>query len=254
MKFITKARIRTDAPARPFNPITLLTRTCFALGGLIAFYWLIHIIWPRALPAPVVPDPTALVAHVVTTPAPNPTIVAAITERPLFLPERRGQPGEDPAGGSAMPPGGGDALADARLVGIAGDADGGIAIISRGGAPTRVRQGEQFEGWMLETLEDRSARFTNEGGEVRELHLTYKEQPQGWAEAPPGGMPPIAGNVPAPPPGGFPAPPGGFPAFPDAQQPDTAEAIMDQQSMEEAVMAARRARQEAMMLQGGPEQ
>jgi hypothetical protein len=229
MKLKRSVRAAAPAPAL-FNPITLLTRVCFALGGLIVVYWLIHTIWPLRLPRPVLPDPATLAAHVTVTPSPNPTIVAAITERPLFQPDRQPLPGDEPAGNSGMPVNT-DSFNDARLVGIAGDADGGIAIISHGEASSRVRQGEQFEGWTLEALEDRSARFVSASG-VRELHLMY--EPGQPPAAAPGfsGMP--AGNMP--------------PSFsgeaPGAQPPLTEAQRLEQQSLEEAIMAARRAQLE----------
>jgi hypothetical protein len=213
------------------SPITLLAWTCILLSALIVAYWAVNFIHPRSLPDPIVPDPASLVARAVTTPQPNPTAIEAITERPLFLPERRSPPDEGAGNIAAVPLG--DAFTDVRLVGIAGDVDGGIAIIARGGTSSRVRQGELFEGWTLETLEDRFARFVS-GGEVRELHLVYEQQAaaaQGWAAAPPPGVPPI---------------PPGNPAA-------TEEDSLDAQNMAEAIIAAQRARQEAVMQHSDPE-
>ncbi|MDR0635279.1 MAG: hypothetical protein LBF91_09925, partial [Azoarcus sp.] len=149
--------MKPGAPDRPLDPVARLGRICLALGASIVLYWLI---WgrSRALPGPVAPDPEMFAAHAIARPEPAPAIVAAITARPLFLPERQAQ---DPAAsGEAAAFVDAGPLSDARLVGIASESGGGIAIVSRGGTQFRVRQGEAVDGWTLESIRDNIAHFT----------------------------------------------------------------------------------------------
>jgi hypothetical protein len=155
-------------PKPPPDPIARLAWICFALGVAIVFYWTI---WgfPRALPKPLAPDPSAFAVHPVAPPAPS--IVAAITERPLFLPGRQAQ--NSAPYGAALAPNEADFLNEARLVGIASEPDGGIAIVSLGGKQRRVRQGEEIDGWTLDRIQSNAAYFTK-GGELHGLRLVYR--------------------------------------------------------------------------------
>ncbi|MDR1063754.1 MAG: hypothetical protein LBL48_07460 [Azoarcus sp.] len=180
---------KPKSPVRRPDPVARLAWICLALSVAIAFYWLI---WgfARPLPEPVAPDPAMLAVRPVAPPAPAPEAVAAITARPLFLPGRQAQGHAFPGAMSA--PVETDTLGGVRLIGVASELDGGIAIISHGGRQSRVRQGEEFDGWTLDRIQDNVAYFVR-GGEMRDLPLM-----RGAGQTPPGGA--LGGGAPRPPP------------------------------------------------------
>jgi hypothetical protein len=157
-------------PARRRDPVARLAWACLALSVAIAFYWLI---WgfARPLPKPLAPDPAALAVRPLAPSAPAPGLIAAIVARPLFLPGRQGEEQAFP-GMLPMPVGTGS-LDDARLIGIASEPFGGVAIVSHDGRQTRVRQGEELDGWTLDRVQDNVAYFVR-GDEMRDLQLAYR--------------------------------------------------------------------------------
>jgi hypothetical protein len=244
-------------PIRFLNPVAFLGGVCFGLGVLIVVYWLICG-QARAWPKPLIPDPAVLATHVIVRPEPAPAVVEAIVERPLFLPGRQAQAQSFSGTEDASVEAG--SLSDARLVGIASEPEGGVAIISSGGSQFRVRQGEDVDGWTLKRIRNNVAHFVR-GDETHDLQLMYRHDQQSAAGAPPGGnhppqapsfMPPGAPQAPSfiqpgvPPGGNYPpqapsfiqpgAPaPGGNPPQPNAGLPQGAEAAYREALMRQGI-------------------
>lgn len=90
-------------------------------------------------------------------------------ERPLFSVTRRPPPPPPPS--PSAPPAPVDTLADARLLGVAENGQTGAVILHIGGKSRRVRRNEMVDGgWVLRTVQARSATFDN-AGQTRTLQL-----------------------------------------------------------------------------------
>ena len=90
-------------------------------------------------------------------------------ERPLFSVTRRPPPPPPPS--PSAPPAPVDTLADARLLGVAENGQTGAVILHIGGKSRRVRLNEMVDGgWVLRTVQARSATFDN-AGQTRTLQL-----------------------------------------------------------------------------------
>lgn len=90
-------------------------------------------------------------------------------ERPLFSVTRRPPPPPPPS--PSAPPAPVDTLADARLLGVAENGQMGAVILHIGGKSRRVRRNEMVDGgWVLRTVQARSATFDN-AGQTRTLQL-----------------------------------------------------------------------------------
>ena len=91
-------------------------------------------------------------------------------ERPLFSLTRRPPPPPPPPS-PPTPPAPVDTLADARLLGVAENGQTGAVILHIGGKSRRVRLNEMVDGgWVLRTVQARSATFDN-AGQTRTLQL-----------------------------------------------------------------------------------
>ena len=91
-------------------------------------------------------------------------------ERPLFSVTRRLPPPPPPPSPST-PPAPVDTLADAKLLGVAENGQTGAVILHIGGKSRRVRLNEMVDGgWVLRTVQARSATFDN-AGQTRTLQL-----------------------------------------------------------------------------------
>ena len=91
-------------------------------------------------------------------------------ERPLFSVTRRPPPPPPPPSPST-PPAPVDTLADAKLLGVAANGQTGAVILHIGGKSRRVRLNEMVDGgWVLRTVQARSATFDN-AGQTRTLQL-----------------------------------------------------------------------------------
>jgi hypothetical protein len=91
-------------------------------------------------------------------------------ERPLFSVTRRPPPPPPPPSPST-PPAPVDTLADAKLLGVAENGQTGAVILYIGGKSRRVRLNEMVDGgWVLRTVQARSATFDN-AGQTRTLQL-----------------------------------------------------------------------------------
>jgi hypothetical protein len=156
------------------------------LAALIALYWLV-VATERPWPQAISPDPAAIAPLSVERRTASVAVAEAMTARPLFVIGRK--PVVDPTAATEEAPPARDAFTDARVVGVVGGADGGVAIIARDGTLTRVRKGGQFDGWTLERLENRSAVFSHAGSAaLRELRLEYvrtEKVPAAAAATPP---------------------------------------------------------------------
>lgn len=90
-------------------------------------------------------------------------------ERPLFSVTRRPPPPPPPS--PSTPPAPVDTLADAKLLGVAENGQTGAVILHIGGKSRRVRRNEMVDGgWVLRTVQARSATFDN-AGQTRTLQL-----------------------------------------------------------------------------------
>ena len=91
-------------------------------------------------------------------------------ERPLFSVTRRPPPPPPPPSPST-PPAPVDTLADAKLLGVVENGQTGAVILHIGGKSRRVRLHEMVDGgWVLRTVQARSATFSN-AGQTRSLQL-----------------------------------------------------------------------------------
>ncbi len=91
-------------------------------------------------------------------------------ERPLFSVTRRPPPPPPPPS-PPTPPAPVDTLADAKLLGVAENGQTGAVILHIGGKSRRVRLNEMVDGgWVLRTVQARSATFDN-AGQTRTLQL-----------------------------------------------------------------------------------
>lgn len=91
-------------------------------------------------------------------------------ERPLFSVTRRPPPPPPPPSPST-PPAPVDTLADAKLLGVVENGQTGAVILHIGGKSRRVRLNEMVDGgWVLRTVQARSATFDN-AGQTRTLQL-----------------------------------------------------------------------------------
>ena len=91
-------------------------------------------------------------------------------ERPVFSVTRRPPPPPPPPSPST-PPAPVDTLADAKLLGVAENGQTGAVILHIGGKSRRVRLNEMVDGgWVLRTVQARSATFDN-AGQTRTLQL-----------------------------------------------------------------------------------
>lgn len=91
-------------------------------------------------------------------------------ERPLFSLTRRPPPPPPPPPPPTLPAPV-DTLADARLLGVAENGQTGAVILHIGGKSRRVRLNEMVDGgWVLRTVQARSATFDN-AGQTRTLQL-----------------------------------------------------------------------------------
>ncbi|MDR1854834.1 MAG: hypothetical protein LBR05_08035 [Azoarcus sp.] len=174
------------------DPVDALGWTCIVLATLIALYW-VCFGRARPLPAPVPPDPASLAPQMVTSAPLDPAFVEAMAARPLFLSGRRAEEGSSAVAPTTASIGG--SLADARLVGILAEDDGGVAIVTRGDTRVRLRVGERLDDWTLDSLSENSARFVR-GGTVHELLLKHF---QGQTSDPnPVAPPPMTPGMPPP--------------------------------------------------------
>jgi hypothetical protein len=157
--------------SRLTDPRPALAIAAAVLLLLIGLYWL-GLARERAWPTPLVPAADALAPQAVSHYSIDPALAEAIALRPLFIPERRPvvEVKEEDAAAAEVKR---DAFTNARLVGVIGGANEGVAIISRDGDLTRVKKGGQFDGWTLDMLDDRLAHFIHAGSEPRELRLEY---------------------------------------------------------------------------------
>ena len=91
-------------------------------------------------------------------------------ERPLFSLTRRPPPPPPPPP-PPTPPAPVDTLADAKLLGVVENGQTGAVILHIGGKSRRVRLHEMVDGgWVLRTVQARSATFDN-AGQTRTLQL-----------------------------------------------------------------------------------
>ncbi|MDD2545117.1 MAG: hypothetical protein PHI55_02395 [Burkholderiaceae bacterium] len=173
-----------------------------------------HIHWTA--PEPVKTDYTQMLVPLPERSRVDTSRFLVLLERPLFAQTRRPPPPPPPP----APPPPVDTLRTARLLGVLESGPTGTVILNLDGRNRRVRLKEAIEGWTLQSIQGRSATFTNRG-ETRMLQLmrgnvsTYTGQPLAPPPAPPPPAP--AANAPqaaapaasAPPPAPAPAPAAG---------------------------------------------
>lgn len=158
----------------------------------------------------------------------------SMLDRPLYSLTRRPPPPPPPP----APPPPVDTLRNARLLGLLMSGPStGTAILNVDGRNRRVRLKESVEGWTLQSIQGRSATFTNMG-ESRVLQMqrgnvtAYTGQPLNVAPSAPAASAPAPAPAPAPQPAaapGMPAPaaptaPGGAPPAPGSAAAPAAQA------------------------------
>ena len=118
-------------------------------------------------------------------------------ERPLFSLTRRPPPPPPPPP-PPTPPAPVDTLADAKLLGVAENGQTGAVILHIGGKSRRVRLHEMVDGgWVLRTVQARSATFSN-AGQTRSLQLVRAAVSTYTGAAIPVPLPPPPPAVPVP--------------------------------------------------------
>ena len=143
--------------------------------------------------------PAAVVADYRAMLPPLPEIVQTDTsqflgmlERPLFSATRRPPPPPPPSPSAAPvepPP---DNLRSATLSGVYTSADGGGAILTIAGKTRRMQVQQSFEGWTLQSVQERGVTFVR-GGETLTLQLPKAN----LRAAPAGNAPPATAPSPA---------------------------------------------------------
>ena len=155
-----------------------LVRANAALAlGLVASWSLLDTAWTPPLGSP--PDAATLAAQPLVLERVDLAGLQETLERPLFSSSRRPQPqGGGAAPGVEVVP---NALDGVALVGIAGAADDTWILLRKGGRVTRLRMGQDFNGWQFEQVETHTITLRS-GEERRRLELKRAPQPA----APPG--------------------------------------------------------------------
>jgi hypothetical protein len=148
--------------------------------------------------------------------------LAATRNRPLFTPSRRPPApvvanAPPPAPRPPPPPPAAPEHPDLVLVGtVAGQGEGVAVFIDKGTKSTvRLRTGEGHLGWILQSIERRTATL-QKGGQTETLELPKPAEAQAAA-------PPVISPLPPPPPPPpqlLPAPPPGRPLFPPRPPPN----------------------------------
>ena len=164
------------------NPVRLLIGVNVLLAVALSALWvdpmgeLRNVNWE--LPAAVAPQIAATdsLAGPASVGA-NPLLFMAISERPLFAPDRRPPP--PPALPAPPPPP--DPMASVQLIGMFSGAEGGI-LARIEGKVRRVRVSDSIGAWRLENIEGREANFV-QGDISRKMVLEYSKL--GKAVAPP---------------------------------------------------------------------
>jgi hypothetical protein len=114
----------------------------------------------------------------------------AMQDKPIFAVTRRPPPAPPPP--AAPPPV--DVLSGAKVTGMYSSPDGAGIFLNLAGKNRRVRLNESVDGWVLTSIEGRSANFTA-AGQLRTLPLSRAVLVSG-----PAGAPLSAAAPPSPPP------------------------------------------------------
>lgn len=207
------------------------------LAGIVAVWSFGAMAWTE--PAEVAPDAASLAPRSIAKVEISPAIPDTIAARPLFASDRRPLPTTTAAAPSEEV----GAFQNMHLLGVLGSGDQSVVIIHTGTASKRVKTGEKLDGWTLQAIDGRVARFVGNGGEVRELFLAHAVQrPNPQAPA-------AAVNSPPPPPQGGTAAAQALgtqvPNANPAQQRSIEELIAERRARREAAAAASRARSRA---------
>lgn len=169
------------------NPVKILLLVLTALAAALVWLWLDqsghwrHIEWQA--PAPKAPEITAP-APLVASAGAN---YSVILERPLFAPDRRPPPPPAPPAPPAPP----DPLANIQLRGIFSGEQAGI-LASIDGKVRRIKLSESVGAWQLKSIDGRQVTFV-QGGQTRQLQLSYASLTTVAPAAPAAGAKPAAG-------------------------------------------------------------
>ncbi len=179
------------------NPIlTALAVANVALALGLAALWVDRHGQPRNAqwtpPEPIQPDYLQMLPTVSGPSAARTDAFLELLERPLFSASRRPPPPPPPPTPPAPP----DLLANAQLLGIYHSGTSSGAIIQIEGKSRRIRLNESLNGWQLQSVEERSALFSN-GGQTRQLPLARAKM--GAARADSASALPATGAAPAAP-------------------------------------------------------
>ena len=153
------------------NALTLLVALNVVLALVLAALWLHrdgNVRWQA--PKPITSDYLQMLPVLPERTRVDTARFMSWLERPLFSVTRRPPPPPPPPSPST-PPAPVDTLADAKLLGVAENGQTGAVILHIGGKSRRVRLNEMVDGgWVLRTVQARSATFDN-AGQTRTLQL-----------------------------------------------------------------------------------
>lgn len=153
------------------RPQILLLGMNFILGGAIITFWMFGA-EPWSPPSAMPLNAAVLVPFQIKQAVLDSNLLNAIIERPLFVAERR--PVTEKTAGEVNATV--DIFNDVKLVGILGQGAQSVVIVNIGGKVRRVRYGEQLEGWTLQQVDGRVARFAQGEGQNKELVMQYAAQ------------------------------------------------------------------------------
>lgn len=149
-----------------------LALTCVALLLLVALVALLRSLW-RELPAPILPDESALSVSSYQGYAPL-TAELQISQRPLFWQERRPLAEEVEVVEPEPEPEVNRNIDKFQLLGLFGAGENASAIVMYKKEKHRLRLGDTLDGWTLMGVVDNSALFTSAGSDVPESKVLYE--------------------------------------------------------------------------------
>jgi hypothetical protein len=150
------------------TPFVVLVALNLLLGAAIAaLWWTGDRAWQA--PSPVYPD--ASLFAVPDADSGDPLLDADIEGRPLFASSRRPAPEEKAEEAPKAPPAAGDPFKTAKLAGLAGKDQQGVALVSLDDELHRVSVGGELAGWRLDRIAGLVATFENAAGERRQLSV-----------------------------------------------------------------------------------
>lgn len=165
-----------------------------ALLLALVLWWTLFSQFRWTAPAPRIPDYQQVLEGV----APPGRLLLSdyetLLQKPLFeegrtppVPKPVAEPAAPPPVEAPPPP---DTLGRVQILGVYGNAQGGVVIVRANGKSQRVRVGDELEGWVLRRIDGRAIHFSREGAEERVLELKRAESARAAPAAPASARPP----------------------------------------------------------------